>query len=62
MLGYSVILCLSFIFNFVCVCFACVYVCLPYMLGTWRPEEGVESSGIGVTEGCEPPGAGPLQE
>lgn len=52
--------------------FICVYehVGPAYMNAphVWRPEEGVEASGAGVTGGCEPssgcwePNPGPLQQ
>ena len=60
---------LSFLI-YLCVygCFACMYVCVLCMWCLWRPEEGVEPSGTGFTDGCEPPyeswelNLGPLQE
>lgn len=36
--------------------FACADLCAP--CGLQSPEEGMRSPGIGVTEGCKPPGGG----
>lgn len=39
--------------------FVCVYMCTPACLDihhVWRPEEGVKTSGTGVTGGCKSPG------
>jgi hypothetical protein len=40
--------CVYWCFSFMCVCVLCIW-------NTQRPEEGIRSSGTGVTDGCELP-------
>lgn len=41
---------------YVCECFPCLYVCVPYVfLCPWRSEDGTKISGTGVTDVYKPP-------